>query len=224
MGAVPFRKAMGDGQGGLQRGRGRLEFLHPRPRPLPRLPLGRGRHRRDLRRQAAALLRTGPVERQGPDPQGAPLRADQQRGEPRRGRQGVLLLPRLDADPLLHEVPLQVPPGRLPLRRSRAHQRAAVEKGDGVRTDRHGRLRRRPLFRRLRGVRQGRTGRHPGAHHGPQPRARSCGTAPAADPVVPQRLGFMDIRGQPGPRKAPPLAVRGAGRGERPGGGAPAAG
>ena len=45
-------------------------------------------------RQAAALLRPGPVERHGPDPQGAPVRAHQQRGQSRRGRQGVLLLPR----------------------------------------------------------------------------------------------------------------------------------
>ena len=33
------------------------------------------------------------------------------RGQPRRGRQGVLLLPRQHADALLHEVPLQVPAG-----------------------------------------------------------------------------------------------------------------
>ena len=32
---------------------------------------------------------------QRPDPQGAALRPDRQRGQPRRGRQGVLLLPRL---------------------------------------------------------------------------------------------------------------------------------
>ena len=43
------------------------------------------------------------------------LRADQQRGQPRRGRQGVLLLPRLDADALVHEVPLQVPAAGVPL-------------------------------------------------------------------------------------------------------------
>ena len=73
---------------------------------------------------AAALLRPGPVERQGPDPQGAPLRPDQQRGQPRRGRQGILLLPRQHADPLVHEVSVQVPPGGLPLRRPRRDQPA----------------------------------------------------------------------------------------------------
>ena len=45
------------------------------------------------------------------------VRADQQRGESRRGREGVLLLPRLDADPFLHEVPLQVSAGGVSVRR-----------------------------------------------------------------------------------------------------------
>ena len=50
------------------------------------------------------------------------VRPDQQRGQPRRGRQGVLLLPRQHADALVHEVPLQVPAGRVPLRRPRRDQ------------------------------------------------------------------------------------------------------
>ena len=49
------------------------------------------------------------------------------RGQPRRGREGVLLLPRLDADPLVHEVPLQVPAARIPLR-------AAGRREPGART------------------------------------------------------------------------------------------
>ena len=55
-----------------------------------------------LRRQAAAVLRAGAVERRRPDPQGAAVRPDQHRGQPRRGRQGVLLLPRQHAHALLH--------------------------------------------------------------------------------------------------------------------------
>src|SRR5580704_15754206 len=39
-----------------------------------------------------------------------------------RGDQGVLLLPRRRADPLVPEIPLQIPAGGLPLRRSRRHQ------------------------------------------------------------------------------------------------------
>ena len=42
----------------------------------------------------------------GPDPQGAPLRRERHRGQPRRGRQGALLVPRRHADP-------QLPPGRV---------------------------------------------------------------------------------------------------------------
>ena len=60
------------------------------------------------------------------DPQGAPLRPDRQRGQPRRGRQGVLLLPRLHADPLLHEVAVQVPAGGLSLRASSSRRTAGA--------------------------------------------------------------------------------------------------
>ena len=42
---------------------------------------------------------------------------DQQPGEPWGGCEGILLLPGQHADPLLHEVPLQVPAGGLSLRR-----------------------------------------------------------------------------------------------------------
>ena len=41
------------------------------------------------------------------------------RGEPRRGRQGAVLLPRLHADPLVHEGALQVSAGGVPLRAAR---------------------------------------------------------------------------------------------------------
>ena len=155
VGAVPQRAPVGHRARGLQRERRRLELLHPRPGPLARLPLGRGRPRRHLRRPAASLLRAGALERQGPDPQGAAVRADQQRGQPRRGREGVLLLPRQHADPLVHEVPLQVPPGGLSLRRPGGDEPPAHPRRDGVRAARHRRLRRRPLLRRLRRVRQG---------------------------------------------------------------------
>ena len=65
--------------------------------------------------QATALLRPGAVEWQGPDPQGTPLRADQQRRQSRRGCQGILLLPGQHADPLVHEVSVQVSPGGISL-------------------------------------------------------------------------------------------------------------
>ena len=44
--------------------------------------------------KTGALLQRGSVERQGSNTQGATVRLDQQRKQPRRGRQRVLLLPR----------------------------------------------------------------------------------------------------------------------------------
>ena len=94
----------------------RLGGVHPRSGALARLPVGRGRPGRLLRRPAAAVPVAGAVERRRPDPEGAPVRPDQQPGQPRRGRQGVLLLPRRDADVVLPEDALQVPAARVPLR------------------------------------------------------------------------------------------------------------
>ncbi len=126
VGPVPQRAPVGHGARGLQRRRRRLELLPPRPGPLARLPLGRGRDRRDLRRAPAAVPGAGAVERRRPDPQGADVRPHQRRGQPRRGRQGVLVLPRQHPDALLPEVPVQVPPARVPLRGPGRHQRAAA--------------------------------------------------------------------------------------------------
>ena len=124
VGALPERAPVGHRARGLQPVRPRLGLLPPRPGALTRLPVGRRRPGRVLRRQAAALLRDRALERERPDPQGAALRPDQQRGESRRRRQGVLLLPRQHAHPLVHEVPVQVPAARLPLQPHRGHERA----------------------------------------------------------------------------------------------------
>ena len=96
--------------------RRRLGLSSPRPRPLPRLPVERGRPRRHLRRPAAPLLRLRLLERARPDPEGADLRADRPRGQPRRGRQGVLVVPRLHAHALVDALALRLPAGRVPLR------------------------------------------------------------------------------------------------------------
>ena len=115
MGAVRRRPRLGHRPRGLQRRRRRLDLLPARPRPQQGLPLGRGRHRRHLRPLPAPRLRPRLLERPRPDPQGAALRPDPVRGQPRRGRQGVLLLPRQHPDALVHAVPLQVPAGRPPV-------------------------------------------------------------------------------------------------------------
>ena len=80
---------------------------------------------------------------------------EQQRGQPRRGCEGVLLLPRQHAHPFLHALPLQVSPGGLSLCRPDGDQPPAQPRGDGVRAARYRRVRRRPLLRRVRGVCQG---------------------------------------------------------------------
>ena len=121
------------------------------------------------------------------------------------------------------KMPLQVPPGGVPLRRPGDDEPRAQPGGDGVRAARHRRLRRRPLLRRLRGVRQGRPGRHPREDHRVQPRAGGGRAAPAADALVPQRLGVVDRRVQPVPREAEPQAGQGGGGHERGRGEAPAA-
>jgi len=60
------------------------------------------------------LLRAGPVERARPDPQGAALRPDRAGGQPWGGREGALLLPGFDADPLLDEGPYKYPQAAFP--------------------------------------------------------------------------------------------------------------
>ena len=76
MGSVPERARLGHGPRGLQRRRRRVGLLPARPRPVPRLPLERGRDGGRVGRVLAAVPGPGAVERQGPDPQGADVRAD----------------------------------------------------------------------------------------------------------------------------------------------------
>jgi diguanylate cyclase (GGDEF)-like protein/PAS domain S-box-containing protein len=78
VGALPQRAPVGHGPGGLQRRRRRVvAYFSARPGSLARLPVGRGRARRGLRRRRAAVLRPRAVERERPDPQGAAVRSHQ---------------------------------------------------------------------------------------------------------------------------------------------------
>ena len=128
------------------------------------------------------------VERQGPDPQGAPVRPDQRRRQPQRGRQGALLLSRRHADPLLPQVSLQVSAAGIPVQLAGRGEPPARPGPARVRADRHRRVRRRPLLRRLRRVRQGRARGHPDAGHGAQPRPRRGDAPRPAAALVPQHL------------------------------------
>ena len=92
---------------------------------------------------------------QRPDPEGAPLRPDERRGQPRRGRQGVLVGARLDAHPLVHAVALQVPAARVPVRRAGRRQPRPQPRARRARARRHGGVRGVALLRRRDHLREG---------------------------------------------------------------------
>ena len=138
-------------------GRRGMELPAARPCPLSGLPVGRGRAGRFQRRRAAAVPGAGAVERAGPDPQGADLRVDRRRGQSRRGRQGVLVVPRRRPQPRLEPLALPLPAACVPLRASAGGERPARQAGPGIRAAGHRRLRRRPLLGGRGALREGRT-------------------------------------------------------------------
>ena len=75
----------------------------------------------------------------------------------------LLLLPRCHADAFVPEDALQVSAARVSLRAAGRGEPAPRQGPAGVRAARHRHLRRRPLLRRVRRVRQGGAGRHPHA-------------------------------------------------------------
>ena len=188
LGPVSERAAVGNRSRGLQRGRHRLGVPASRPRALARLPLGRGRPRRLLGRRAAALPRALALERPRPDPQGADLRPHRQPGQPRRGRQGVLVVPRRAPEPRVEPLALPLSAGRVPLRRPRRRERAPRQARPRVRAARHGRVRRRPLLDRRGRLREARSARPADVDLGQERRARDRHAARAADRLVPQHV------------------------------------
>ena len=100
------------------------------------------------------------VERQRPDPQGADVRPHRRAGQPRRGRQGLLVVPRRRAEPRVEPVALPLSAERVPVRRPRRGERAARQARPRVRTARHRRVRRRPLLGGRGRLREGRRRRH----------------------------------------------------------------
>ncbi len=190
---------MGHGARGLQRARHRLGVPSARPRPLARLPLGRRRPRRLLRRRAATLPRARALERLRPDPEGADLRPHGQPGQPRRGRQGVLVVPRRHADPFVEPLALPLSAGGVPVRAARPGERGAGQARPRARAAGHGHLRRRPLLDRRGALRQGRCPRHPADDRGHERRSRGGDAARAPDRLVPQHVGLGDRRPRTGP-------------------------
>src|SRR5581483_11086303 len=205
VGTVSRGARLGDGARGLQRRRHSVGLLPARPRALARVSLERGRPRRDLRSPPAPLLRARALERTGSDPEGAPFRGLRSGGQPRRGREGVLLVPRLDPDALVHADALQVSAGGIPLRRPRRYEPPPRQARARVRADRHRGVRGRSLLRRLRRVREGGRGRRRRADPRREPRPGGRGAPPAADPLVPEQLVVV---ARARPAAAPPLAAR----------------
>jgi hypothetical protein len=76
LGAVPCREAMGNGSRGLQSGRNRVGTFSARYGAVARVPLGGGRHRRDLRPASAGLFRARALEWPRSYPEGAPVWVD----------------------------------------------------------------------------------------------------------------------------------------------------
>ena len=188
VGPVSLRAGVGLGPRGLQRRRRRLELVPARPRAVPRLPLERGRDGRPVRRVRAAVPRPRAVERRRPDPQGADVRADQPGGQPRRGRQGLLVVSRRAPERCLAALALPLPAGPLPVRGSDRGERAPLQVRSRVRAARHRRLRRRPLLDRRGPLREGRPDRHPDADHRAQPGSGGSDPPRPPDPLVPQRV------------------------------------
>ena len=188
-GALRLRTRLGHRARGLQRRRRRLGFVPVRARAVAGVPLERGRARRDLRREPAVVFRVRLLERPRPDREGAHLRADRSARQPRRGRQGALVVRRLDADALVDAVALPLPAARVPLRRPARGERAAYPQRPGVRARRHRRTRAGVLGHRRR-LREGNSDRHRRPADRAQRGPRAGPTRGSADPVVPKHLGL----------------------------------
>ena len=93
-------------------------YFPARSGSLARLSVERRWHSGYLRPAPIFVFCAGALERPRSDPQGAAVWFDQQRGQPRRRRQGVLLLPGQHADALVHEVSLQISAGGIPVRKA----------------------------------------------------------------------------------------------------------
>ena len=189
MGPVPQRAPVGHGARGLQRARQRVGLLPARSRAQPRVSLGRGRPRRH-----SAITSSGCASSlalwNGRDPILKERLFGLTNGEGNHGEDVKELYYYLDATPTHSYLKMlyKYPQREYPVRRARRGESPPRHGRAGVRAARHRRVRRRPLLRRVRRVREGGAGRHADARHGAQPRSRGGDAARAAAAVVPQHL------------------------------------
>ncbi len=189
LGAVRQRARLGDGARGLQRQRRCVELPTPRSRSVASLPMERGQSRRRLRRPPVALPRVRLLERRRPDPQGAHLRPHRTPGQPRGGRQGVLVVRRLDAHPLVDALALSLSASRVSVSDADRRERPPDDVGSRVRARRHRGARRRVLGHHRR-LRQGNPGRPRDRAARAQRGRGPSDPARAPDALVPQHLGL----------------------------------
>src|SRR5207249_5518499 len=98
LGTVSIRTTMGDGSRRLFTIRKLLGLFSARPCTKPRVSLGRRRPSRNFGSAMPTLFRARTLERKRSDFEGALVWSHWFGRQPRRGRKGALLLPRLDAD------------------------------------------------------------------------------------------------------------------------------
>ena len=137
------------------------------------------------------------------------VRADRPAGQPRRGRQGVLVVPGRHPQPRVEPVALPLPAGGVPVPGPDRCQRAPEPVPAGVRAAGHRRVRRRPVLDHRGALRQGRPGRPADVDPGHQRRAGGRQHPRAAHRLVPQHLGLGCRRAQAEPVR------RGGGVGHR---------
>ena len=109
----------------------------------------------NLRPAPADLLRAGALERPRSDSEGAPLRPDRHEGN--HGEDVKEYYYYLDTTPTHSYMKClyKYPQAEFPYAQLVEENRRRTRQRSGVRTDRHRRVRREPLLRRVRGVRQG---------------------------------------------------------------------
>src|SRR5262249_42810785 len=137
LGTISFGTPMGDRSRGLFALRKLLGLFFAPSCAQPRVSLGRGRPAWYFGSTMPPLFRAGALEWKRSDFKRAAFRTDRFGGQSRRGCEGALLLPRFDANPLLHEGALQISPGGIsvrPFNRGKSPPRITRAR---VRTDRH---------------------------------------------------------------------------------------
>gem|GEM_PF-2970877 len=146
------------------------------------------RHGRVQRRDAELVPGARCVEWRRSDSEGADVRADRATGQPRRVRQGILVVPGRHPDPFLEHLALPLPAAGIPLHRPGRRERPPGQAGTRIRVGRHRCIRRCPVLGGHRRLCQGRPAGSADADHRGERGAGRGDPACAAHVVVPQHV------------------------------------